>query len=166
MALTDLWGIVDRMARRLEAIGIATPLDLRRADPRFIRERISVVIERMVHELRGTPCLGVEDITPDRKSIMASRSFGRAVTLRHEMEEAVAAYAARAAEKMRRQNLTTSNMQVFVHTNRFRVHDAQHFATQSVQLPVATADTGKLTSATLRGVAAIWKQGYCYKKAA
>jgi DNA polymerase V len=34
-----------------------------------------------------------------------------------------------------------------------------------VQLPVATADTGKLTSVALRGVAAIWKQGYRYKKA-
>jgi DNA polymerase V len=31
--------------------------------------------------------------------------------------------------------------------------------------PVATADTGKLTSAALRGVGAIWKQGYRYKKA-
>ena len=58
----------------------------------------------------------------------------------------------------RRQNLTTASLQVFVHTNRFRIEDAQHFATQSVQLPVATADTGKLTSAALRGIAAIWRQ--------
>src|ERR1700733_9133173 len=65
----------------------------------------------------------------------------------------------------RRQNLTTASLQVFVHTNRFRIQDAQHFATQAVQLPVATADTGKLTSAALRGVAAIWKQGYRYNKA-
>jgi DNA polymerase V len=48
MELPDLWGVADRMARRLEVIGIVMPLDLRRADPRFIRERISVVIERMV----------------------------------------------------------------------------------------------------------------------
>jgi DNA polymerase V len=66
---------------------------------------------------------------------------------------------------MRRQNLTTASLQVFVHTNRFRVQDARHFATQAVQLPVATADTGKLTSAALRGVGAIWKQGYRYNKA-
>jgi hypothetical protein len=59
--------------------------------------------------------------------------------------------------------LTTASLQVFVHTNRFRIEDAQHFATQSVQLPVATADTGRLTSAALRGVAAIWKQGDRYK---
>jgi DNA polymerase V len=81
------------------------------------------------------------------------------------MEEAVAAYTACAAEKMRRQNLTTASLQVFVHTDRFRMEDAQHFATQSVQLPIATADTGKLTSAALRGLAAIWKQGYRYNKA-
>jgi hypothetical protein len=31
-------------------------------------------------------------------------------------------------------------------------------------LPVATADTGKLTSAALHGIA-VWKQGYRYKKA-
>jgi hypothetical protein len=56
---------------------------------------------------------------------------------------------------MRRQNLTTAHLQVFVHTNRFRLQDAQHFATQAVQLPIATADTGKLTRAALRGVGAI-----------
>ena len=96
---------------------------------------------------------------------MASRSFGRPVTTRDELEEAVSAYTARAAEKMRRQNLATASLQVFVETNRFRADEAQYFATQPVQLPVATADTGKLTSAALRGLAAIWRPGFRYKKA-
>ena len=34
-----------------------------------------------------------------------------------------------------------------------------------MQLPVATSDTGKLTAAALRGLAAIWKPGFSYKKA-
>jgi len=46
---------------------------LRDADPRFLRERFSVVLERTVHELRGTPCMALEDATPNRKSIVASR---------------------------------------------------------------------------------------------
>jgi DNA polymerase V len=33
-----------------------------------------------------------------------------------------------------------------------------------VQLPVATADTGKLTTAALRGLAVIWRAGFSYKK--
>ncbi len=69
------------------------------------------------------------------------------------MAEAVATYTARAAEKMRRQRLATASLIVFVETNRFRPGDLQHRASQGVQLAVATADTGKLTSAALRGLA-------------
>ena len=103
LELTDLWGIAGRLAERLRAIGIMTPLELRDADHRLIRERFSVVLERMVLELRGVACLGLEEVTPDRKSLVASRSFGRPVETRRELEEAVSVYTARAAEKMRRQ---------------------------------------------------------------
>lgn len=165
MDLTDLWGIARRTAGKLQALGIGTPLALRDTDPRFLRERFSVVLERTVHELRGTPCLQLEEVTPDRKSIVASRSFGRPVLLATEMAEAVATYTARAAEKMRRQGLATANLVVFVETNRFRPDDPQHCASQAVQLPVATADTGKLIAAALRGLRPIWRGGFSYKKA-
>jgi DNA polymerase V len=163
--LTDLWGIARRMAERLAAFGIRTPLDLRHADPRFLRERFSVVMERMVHELQGTPCIALEDAPPDRKSIIASRSFGRMVTERRELEEAVTTHTARAAEKMRRQHLATARLVVFIHTNRFRPQDRQHFAEQAIQLPVATSDTGKLNEAAMRALAAIYRPGHAYKKA-
>ena len=165
MELTDLWGVARRTAEKLALVGITTPLQLRHADPRFVRERFSVVLERMVHELRGTPCLALEDATPDRKSIMASRSFGRPVLLASEMAEAVATHTARAAEKMRRQRLATANLTVFVETNRFKPGQPQYCASQGVQLPVATADTGKLIGAALRGLRMIWRDGFSYKKA-
>jgi DNA polymerase V len=100
--LTDLWGVAGRLAARLRAISINTPLDLKRGDPWLIRERLGVVTARLALELRGVPCLGLEHEIPDRKSIMASRSFGRPVTALAELREAVACYTARAAEKLRR----------------------------------------------------------------
>ena len=81
------------------------------------------------------------------------------------MEEAVAAYTARAAEKLRRQHLAAGRLTVFVMTNRFRQQDAQYSREQGVQLPVATADSGKLIAAALRGLAALWREGFRYKKA-
>ena len=147
MELTDLWGIAGRLAARLCAIGITTPLELRDADPRFVRERFSVVLERMVLELRGVACLGLEEVTPDRKSLIASRSFGQAVETRRELEEAVAVYTARAAEKMRRQHLATASIAVWVQTNRFKPAEPQYSGSKAVHLPVATADTGKLIAA-------------------
>jgi DNA polymerase V len=100
LPLTDIWGIAGRLGRRLADIGITTPLALKQADARFIRERFSVTLERTALELRGMPCIALEDAPASRKSVMASRSFGRLVTARREMEEAVASYAARAAAKI------------------------------------------------------------------
>ena len=97
--------------------------------------------------------------------IMVSRSFGKLVTARQEMQEAVASYAARAAEKMRRQNLAASRLMVFVQTNPFRPQDAQYARELMVQLPVASADTGKIISGAQRGLAALWRDGFNYKKA-
>jgi DNA polymerase V len=165
MDLTDLWGIAGRLARRLNEIGIYTPLDLKRADPRFVRQRFSVVLERMIYELRGVACLPLEEIMPDRKSIMCSRSFGRPIDTRTEMEEAVSTYAARAAEKMRRQHLAASGLMVFLETNSFKPTEPQYHASQTVTLPVASADTAKIISAALAGLNVVWRKGYRYKKA-
>ena len=165
LALTDLWGIADRLAERLREIGVTSPLDLRDADAAVIRRSFGVVLERMVHELRGLPCLDLERHSPDRKSIMATRSFGRPVALRREMEEAVASHTARAAEKMRRQGLATASLIVFAHTNRHRPDQAQYGATWPVQLTVATADTGRLTKAAMFGLDCLWRDGFLYKKA-
>jgi hypothetical protein len=131
LELTDLWGIAGRLAERLRAIGIITPLELRDADHRLIRERFSVVLERMVLELRGVAYMGLEEVTPDRKSLVASRSFGRPVETRRELEEAVSVYAARAAEKVRRQNLATASIAVWVQTNSFKPSERQYSAAKA-----------------------------------
>lgn len=163
--LTDLWGVAWRLADRMRALGIRTPLDLRRADPRFMRQHFSVVVERLVYELQGFSCLSLEEVTPDRKSIVSSRSFGRPVTTRVEMEEAVATYIARGAEKLRRQDLCAGRVSVFLETNRFKPDDPQYNPARSMKLPVATADTGKLTAAAERLLDAMWRPGYRYNKA-
>ena len=155
IGLTDLWGVADRLAARLNAIGIYTPLDLKRGDPWLIRERLGVVTARLALELRGVGCLDLEHEIPDRKSIMASRSFGRPVTSLPELREAVASHTARAAEKLRRQNLAVAHLMVFIETNRFKPDEAQHYAARPVRLPVATSDSGKLVGAAFAGLAAI-----------
>jgi hypothetical protein len=141
-----------------DRLGITTPLELRDADHRLIRERLGVVLERMVLELRGVACLGLEELTPDRKSLIASRSFGKAVETRRGLEEAVSVYTARAAEKMRRQNLATASIAAWIQTNNFKPNEKQYSASKAVRLPVATADTGKLIAAATAGLGVIFKQ--------
>lgn len=165
LELTDLWGVATRMADRLQKLGISSPLALRDAEPAWVRQRFGVVMERMVLELRGIPCIGLSEHPADNKSIIASRSFGRAVTTFRELEEAVATHAERAAQRMRRQKLTAGVVSVFVNTNRFNLRDRQYGGSASVSLPVATADTPRLLRAALHLTRKLWREGYRYNKA-
>lgn len=165
LALTDLWGVAGRMAARLNKLGITTPLQLRDAEPDHIRTQLGVVMERMVLELRGTPCHAMVERNPDNKSIIASRSFGRPIIQRHELEEAVSSHVERAAEKLRRQKLAASVLRVFVMTNPFKPEEKQYSAAHAVKMPVATADTARLLKAAKHGIDRLWRDGYRYKKA-
>jgi DNA polymerase V len=165
LRLTDLWGVADRMAKRLAAIGITTPLELRDADPQTLRQHTSVVMERMSRELQGVPCIGLMEVTQKAKSIMCSRSFGRAVTQRTELEQAVCSHAERAAVKLRQQNLACASLQVFVMTNRFKPSEPQYSGSRTVTLPVASADSAKLAKAALSALGSLWRPHLRYKKA-
>jgi DNA polymerase V len=153
------------MAERLAAIGITTPRELRDADPHTLRQHTSVVMERMSRELQGIPCIGLVEMTPTAKSIMCSRSFGRAVIEREELEQAVCSYTERAAVKLRHQHLACASLQVFVMTNRFKPSETQYSASKTISLPVATADSAKLAKAAMMALGALWRPHLRYKKA-
>ncbi|MBL6679673.1 MAG: Y-family DNA polymerase, partial [Alphaproteobacteria bacterium] len=103
LSLEDIWGISKGWANRLKSIGINNPFELQQSDPRQIRSLISVVGERIVYELRGTPCLNLEGVTA-KQSITVSRSFGNIINNKNDLKKALANYVARAAEKLRSQN--------------------------------------------------------------
>ena len=66
---------------------------------------------------------------------------------------------------MRRQNLATASLAVWIETNGFKPQERQYSASKSVRLSVATAHTGKLIAAATAALRIIFKQGYRYKKA-
>ncbi|RUO98576.1 Y-family DNA polymerase, partial [Hyphomicrobium sp.] len=165
LELTDIWGIAGRLDKRLRALGIASPLALRDANPDFVRRNFGVVLERTMLELRGTPCQHLVEINPANKQIIASRSFGEAVTTLRGMEEAVSTFTERAAAKLRRQGLNACRLGVFLQTNPFNANDAQYDNGLAVALPIATADTARLLRAAMWLTRKLWREGYRYKKA-
>lgn len=162
--ITKLWGIKDRLAARLAGIGIRTPMDLRTADARLVKERIGVVAQRTALEIRGVRAIAFEEGVPDRKSIVVSRSFGRPIEDLEEMRQAIVSYATLAAAKLRRQGLAVGVLQVFLQTNPFKATDRQRSVGRTIEMPVATSDTGRIAGAAVAGIEAIWKSGFRYKK--
>lgn len=163
--VNEVWGVGRQLTAQLGSIGIQTVRQLRDADARMIRARFSVVLERTVQELRGVSCMDLEEIVPERQQIISSRSFGTLIYDLEELEEAVASYTARAAEKLRQQHSLAGALQVMIRTNVFKPEVPQYQKAVTVPLPEATADTRILTHWTLRILRRIYRAGFGYHKA-
>ncbi len=160
----DVWGVGRKIAERLNTAGIHTVLDLVRADVATLRRQFSVVFEKTVLELRGTPCMAVEEAPSAKQQILVSRSFGQAVTQLDGIVEAISEFTARAAEKLRQQNSVAGAVQVFMRTSPYREHDRQH--SPSLAVPIRpTADSRQLVAATCEAARAMFKPGFNYAKA-
>lgn len=160
----EVWGIGRRLSQQLNMLGIKTALQLADADPKMIRKQFAVVVERTVYELNGESCLKLEDITPTKKQIVCSRSFGQRITEYQHMREAICDYAARAAEKLRTEKQYAKSVTVFIRTNPNSDKDPYHSNSATANLQIPTDDSRDIILYALRMLRLIWKDGYRYMK--
>ncbi len=163
--LADIWGIGSRTAEKLQRQGLRTAYDLTLADAKAIRQELTVVGARMVLELQGISCLPLALLHAPKKQIIASRAFGAKQTALPPLLEAVAFYATRAAEKLRREGQLCQSLTVFVRTNRFSQQDAQYRTSRLMLLPEATDDTCVLIRYAQQALREVYRPGYRYHKA-
>ena len=162
----EVWGIGRRLSARLKKMRINTVEDLRRAPPDWFRDRFSVVLERTVRELSGVSCLDLEELTPPKKQIISSRSFGAVVPDLPSLREAIANHVSRAAEKLRAQNSEAGAITVMVQTSAFvDPPSKRYFGSKTVPLPVSTCDTGRLIEASWCALRHAYRPGFEYRKA-
>ena len=159
-----VWGIGRRWSRKLEAKGIRNALHLRDVNDAWIRRHMNIRALQTVQELRGIACITLERPALDHKSKICSRSFGKSVTLLSELREAVASYAALAAEKLRRDRLLTSRLSVFLSTGRHHVKERYHNRFEVI-LPVPTDYTPSIITHAHQALDRIFIDGLRYKKA-
>ncbi len=162
--IEEVWGVGPRLAKQLRQECVETALDLARMDPAMVRRRWSVVLERTVRELRGVPCLSIEQVGVPRKEIACTRSFGQPVLALSDLREAVTEFASRAAEKLRRQSSTTSAVLSFIRTSPFRA-EPQYGASATTPLASPSADTTRIVDAALCGLQRVYRPGFHYAKA-
>ena len=160
----DVWGIGFRYARMLRNHGIDNALQLTHAKEEWIRQKMHVVGVRMLHELQGTICYQLENEPASKKGICVSRSFGHSQKDVQVINEAVATFAARVGEKLRKQKSCAHIIHVFLYTNPHK-DEPQYFNSKVLQLPTSTSSTFEIIRYALRGLELIFKPGYNYKKA-
>ena len=162
--VNEVWGVGRSLAPKLNQLGIISVLDLKLADPDYIRQQFSIVLEKTVRELNGVMCMELKNIEEPNKEIMVSRSFGRRVKDKQELIEAITSYTSRAAERMRKQESVATSLYVYIRTS---PHDDKKQYANGVNIPLfqPTDDSMVLTNAALLGLDYIYREGFDYQKA-
>lgn len=163
--LEDIWGISRCWSEKLQALGFHNALALSKADPKRLRQHFGVVMERIVCELRGISCIPLEEMPSAKKQILTSRSFGEKLIHFDDLRAAVTHFAARAAEKLRRQQLATQALTVFIQTSPFDTHHQQYGNGATTVFDRPTDDAAALIHAAHCGLERIFKKGFSYQRA-
>ncbi len=167
--IADVWGIGYQYAKKLSGYGINTAYDLTLRTENWAHQELGGVVgARLFRELKGFPCIDMQSERVTKHMIATTRMFGNPVTTLHELEEAVATYTARAAEKLRRQHAAARGITVLiVPKQEVKGSYYRHGPTKSgaVRLPLATALTNELVKAALELVRSLFEAGKTYKKA-
>jgi DNA polymerase V len=163
LPLDSIWHVGHRLAPKLEQLGIKNVLELKNTSPKFLRDQFSVLVERTVMELNGEPVLQLEEMLPEAKQMMSSRSFGERLHRLEDLEKAIAFHARAACERMRSRGLYTNGVFVFIQNS---PHDkAEYYGPcASIGLPSTTDSTLKVTQAAIWLLRKIYKPGVFYLK--
>lgn len=159
------WRTANRIARKLNVLGIKTALDLALTNPAFIRKNFSVVLERTVRELNGESCLSLEEAPPTKQQIVCSRSFGVKITEYESLRQAICQHAERASEKLRKEHQYCRHISVFIKTSPFAIKEPYYGNVATEKLLTPTQDTRDIIAAATTALERIWRDGHRYAKA-
>ncbi|TCQ91578.1 DNA polymerase V [Rahnella sp. JUb53] len=160
----DVWGVGRRISKKLNDMGIKTALQLADTPTPLIRKHFNIVLERTVRELRGEPCLELEEFAPTKQQIVCSRSFGDRVSEYDLMREAICSHAVRAAEKLRGERQYCRHISAFVKTSPFAMNELYYGKTAGTKLQIPTQDSRDIVAAATQCLDAIWQDGHRFQK--
>ena len=167
--VNGIWGVGRAYADKLINLGITSAWELCNMPEDWAYQQLGGVVgRRLIRELKGEPAINLKKELVEKKMIATTRMFGKPVTELYEVQEAVATYISRAAEKLRRQQSAAKIVSVFIvpreqdHSTDF--HHGSALSTQ-MTLDAATSFTQELIKTATGLVSQLFKKGVIYKKA-
>jgi DNA polymerase V len=163
--INEVWGVGRQLTKFYIKNGIHTAYQLKNMHNNWIKKNTNVLGSRTAMELKGIPCVSLEEHQEKRKNCCVSRSFGRKVTKLEELSESVTTHCLNAAEKIRSDNQTTKRITVFIRTSPFQKDKNYYANSKDIDLPVRTNDSIELVKQALIALQYIYRKGYKYQKA-
>ena len=164
-AIEDVWGIGRRLAASLKSRGIKTAADFVRMPSSLVRSLYSVTLERTQRELMGHDCQIANPVTIAHKTIMTSRTFGKVLTDRDAVADAIVSFAERTARQLRDENSVAGSIMTYVRGDFFRKDLPFYSNSCQLRLDTPSSDTMTIARMALKAFNNIWKDGFGYRKA-
>ena len=160
----DVWGIGHQYSLFLQKNGIKTALDFINVPEEWVRKEMTVVGQRLFHELKGTSAIEWEEEVKDKKNICTSRSFGNLLSNKDEIKEALVNYAANCALKLRQQKCCCRKVKVYVQTNQHRIEDRQYSGSITIDLNTPSNTTADIIKYASRALDIVFRPYHNYLK--
>ena len=128
------------------------------------KRKFGVVLSRTIQELNGVNAVELKDLNEGRDSICVSKSMGKLVTDLNELKSALSSHVSTGAGKLRRLELFTNSLTIFVSTDVFRQSQPQFRKSIEVKLPFHSADSDVLIRYAMFALEKIYQEGYLFKK--
>jgi DNA polymerase V len=162
--IEDVWGIGPQHAARLQQHRIITAADFVNVPEDWVRKEMAVVGLRTQKELKGIPCLPWEEEAAAKKNICTSRQFGKLITGKKELRQAIATFTSSCAQKLRKEKSCARKLNVFLNTNVHRKQDQQYFHSVTMEIAVPTNSTAELMKFAMKALEILYKPGYNFQK--
>ena len=163
--IEDVWGIGRRIAASLKNKRIMTAADFVKMPTSIVRSQFSVTLLRTQLELMGHDCQIVNPVTIAHKTIMTSRTFGKVLTSRDEIADAIVSFAEKTARQLRDESSVAGSIMVFVRGDRFREDLPFYSNSCQLRLEIPSNDTMTIAQQALKAFNIIWRDGFSYRKA-
>lgn len=163
--VSEVWGVGRKLTTKLQYVGIDSAYDLLKGDVKVVKGIGGVMLERVVRELNGIPCIPMEDAPGSKQQIICSRSFGKPIHDEHHLLEAISAFAARASEKTRNQDSKAGRLSVWIsykatNSGRYPLH-----MSNSQSIAGGSSDSTRIATLAVKMTKTLYKEGFTYVKA-
>ncbi|MBR1726246.1 MAG: DUF4113 domain-containing protein [Muribaculaceae bacterium] len=163
--IADVWGIGRRLAASLLGRGIDTAYKFAHMPSGMVRALYSVVVERTQRELRGEDCQQINPVTIAHKSLMTSRTFGRVLTDRRQVQDAIVHFAQATARRLRDEHQVAASVMTYVRGDHFRDDLPYYSNSCEMRLRTPSSSTMTLVHYALVAFNSIFREGFAYRKA-
>jgi DNA polymerase V len=159
----EIWGVGNRIAKKLHVMGITTALQLSLTNPAFIRKNFNVVLERTVRELNGESCISLKRRRRNSRLSAVAASGSGSPPMKKCARPSASTPSAQ--QKRRGERQYCRHISIFIKTSPFAVNEPYYGNVATEKLNTPTRDTRDIIAAAVRSLDRIWLDGHRYAKA-